>query len=87
MIATSHNSPITAGIFFRSKSIPTTTLSATAVGEVFYVAKVYAELVYEISNMAISWRSLVALVSGSGIEVTVDREGRGERNAESFYSR
>jgi glycerate-2-kinase len=53
VIATSHNSLITEGNFFRSKSIPTVILSATAIGEASYVAKVYVELAYEIANVAI----------------------------------
>jgi glycerate-2-kinase len=53
VIATSNNSLITAGNFFRSKGISTVIFSATAVGEASYVAKVYAELAYEIANVAI----------------------------------
>ena len=53
MIVTSRNSLIAAGNFFHSRGISTVILSATAVGEASYVAKVYAELVYEIANVAI----------------------------------
>jgi hydroxypyruvate reductase len=86
VIATSHNSLIAAGDFFRSKGISTAILGATVTGEARDVAKVYAALAYEIRQYSHPWRSPVVLVSGGETTVTVNGEGRGGRNTEFLLS-
>jgi hydroxypyruvate reductase len=86
VIATSHNSLIAAGDFFRSKNISTAILGATVTGEARDVAKVYAALAYEIRQYGHPWRSPVVLVSGGETTVTVNGEGRGGRNTEFLLS-
>ena len=86
VIATSHDSLIAAGDFFRSKGISTAILGATVTGEARDVAKVYAALAYEIRQYSHPWRSPVVLVSGGETTVTVNGEGRGGRNTEFLLS-
>ncbi len=86
VIATSHNSLVAAGDFFRSKGIPTVILGDTVTGEARHVAKVYAALVHEIRQYGHPWRPPVVLISGGETTVTVNGKGRGGRNTEFLLS-
>jgi glycerate 2-kinase len=86
VIATSHNSLVAAGDFFRSKGIPTAILGDTVTGEARHVAKVYAALVHEIRQYGHPWRPPVVLISGGETTVTVNGKGNGGRNTEFLLS-
>ncbi len=86
VIATSHNSLVAAGDFFRSKGIPTAILGDTVTGEARHVAKVYAALAHEIRQYGHPWRPPVVLISGGETTVTVNGKGNGGRNTEFLLS-
>lgn len=86
VIATSHNSLVAAGDFFRSKGIPAAILGDTVTGEARHVAKVYAALVHEIRQYGHPWRPPVVLISGGETTVTVNGKGNGGRNTEFLLS-
>ena len=86
VIATSHNSLVAAGDFFRSKGIPAVILGDTVTGEARHVAKVYAALVHEIRQYGHPWRPPVVLISGGETTVTVNGKGNGGRNTEFLLS-
>ena len=86
VIATSHDSLIAAGDFFRGQGIPAVILGAAVAGEARDVAKVYAALVYEICQYGHPWRPPVVLLSGGETTVTVNGKGRGGRNTEFLLS-
>lgn len=86
VIATSHNSLVAAGDFFRSKGIPAAILGDTVTGEARHVAKVYAALAHEIRQYGHPWRPPVVLISGGETTVTVNGKGNGGRNTEFLLS-
>ena len=86
VIATSHNSLVAAGDFFRSKGIPAVILGDSVSGEARHVAKVYAALVNEIRQHEHPWRPPIVLISGGETTVTVNGNGRGGRNTEFLLS-
>lgn len=86
VIATSHNSLVAAGDFFRSKGIPTAILGGTVTGEARHVAKVYAALAHEIRQYGHPWKPPVVLISGGETTVTVNGKGHGGRNTEFLLS-
>jgi len=86
VVATSHNSLVAAGDFFRSKGIPAAILGDTVTGEARHVAKVYAALVHEIRQYGHPWRPPVVLISGGETTVTVNGKGNGGRNTEFLLS-
>lgn len=86
VIATSHNSLVAAGEFFRSKGIPAVILGDSVSGEARHVAKVYAALVNEIRQHGHPWKPPLVLISGGETTVTVNGNGRGGRNTEFLLS-
>lgn len=86
VIATSHNSLVAAGDFFRNKDIPSVILGDSVSGEAKHVAKVYAALVNEIRQHEHPWKPPIVLISGGEATVTVNGSGRGGRNTEFLLS-
>jgi glycerate 2-kinase len=71
-----------AADYFQSQGIRPVILGDTYTGEAREVAQVFAALAHEIVRYGNPWSPPLVLLSGGETSVTVDRPGRGGRNAE-----
>jgi len=86
VIASSHDSLLAAKGYFQQEDMPAVILSDSITGEARDVAKVLAAIVKEIRRHGQPWKPPVVLISGGETTVTVNKDGRGGRNAEFLLS-
>lgn len=86
VIASAHDSLLSAAAFLEKRGIPAVILGDTVTGEAREVAKPYAALVRQIRRHQLPWSPPVALLSGGECTVTVKDNGHGGRCTEFLLS-